>query len=478
MNKTLMLCTSVGVLLAASPDAFESYLANKTHPLDIKIPVNILSKRQNQELLRYNLGMDTGLSAGYDENYAQETSFKSQLTSFDFKFLYLVNPWIALNGKLSFDTAPLPASLSSPPNFLNRLSNSRAVLNEGYAVLGDLNKTPWYAYWGQLSLPYGKNFAPSSATDLSSRMHQITQRPLGIGWAKEVNHIYLNPEFFFFNGDSKPIRSAKNQTFGFTMNGSKTWQDSTLKIQAGWVSNVADSNGFQRTVSSIPGASNNAEFDYADDSSILFNTQSTNLTTLFAESGGFASSHAFEKIQYRVPASSFAVEWSLPSGVTVSSAYATALKSFDYRDLAYRSSGIPFSNQAPPTDAEGARPSAWNVYVKKDLNDGFALHTGIEGTDQALAINLPRKRWTLGGSKKLDAFTKVEFELKSDTNYSTHTDALGPARSDVSNAAAIHVDGQTANPVYALTPSGLTSEGHDFRGKKAVDFVVALKIKF
>lgn len=477
--KTSLAITVLCLSSQAASNTTEQDMAlffNKSKPLDIKTPLMLLEKKQSGALGRYNIGADANMMIGYDETYDNKHATKTQLTAFSLKFTYLLNDWTSMNGKIFLDTSSFPSAIASPPNFVNRLSNSRMALTDGYVMFGNLDLSPVYSYWGQTGLPYGKNYSPSNATNLSERMQQVSQRTVALGALQDMGGVSFNPEVFLFNGDSKPISNLDVPTYGINLISASSVAGISWEFQGGWLSNIADSNGFQRTVSTIPGAGIGSVFDYGDDYTQL-RTVSTSVTNKFTASGGFATSKTFEAIQHRVPGGSVALKINVPYDVTLSTAYSSALENFDYRDLTYRDTGVMFSDSAP-TSAEGAHPSAWNAYVEKKMSNNIDVYTGIESTNQSLALSVPKSRWILGITKKWDAFTKIILEVKQDTNYATSTDALGPCRSDVDSSNAVHLDGDSALHAYALAPTTYASNGLNTRGKTATDIILTVKVKF
>lgn len=451
---------------------------NMRSPLSVNAPLELLQITQQQKIGRYNFGGEIKQSLGYDESYSGEKVTNTQLTKLNLKFIYQIDDWMTFYSKIYLDTAPLLNNSSSTAAFVSRLSNSRIVLSDGFITLGNLTESPLYSYFGQTGLPYSISYAPSDATVLTERLSQITQRVVSIGLNKNINGITINPELFLFNGDSKSTYTQHIPTYGINMiSGLPINHDYNMEITCGWLSNLADTNGFQRTLSTIPGAEPRAAFDYSDvDVPLAGLTNTTTIINNFSTYGGFATSRSFEKIQYRVPTAALAIKLKTPHQITLSAAYSTALKSFDYRDLTYRNSSIPFSDSAPPLPSEGAHPSAWNIYASKKICSQTSVYTGIEASDEALALTIPKNRFIIGGDYKYNEFTKITLEIQQDYNYSTSTDALGPARADVNSSNPVHLDGDSSKFTYAQIPSLTTNS--DLRGQASTSIVLGLKVKF
>ena len=374
-----------------------------------------------------NLGFKSALNVGTQQKYDGSVKTHFSANSISFKMGFTVSPMIHFYSETAWDTSYLVNPSMVVPIFVNANNTSRISLFQGFVLFGDLKKNPFYTYFGQARLPYAVNFSPTFATNLSTKLQGITQRALAIGHVYDKKDMSLNTEIFIFNGDTTPRSSPNSPTFGFNTSGKYPMTAVTsLEFKGGLLSNIADADGFQATNSSIASTEIGDDFDYGDYTFDPIDETATDIlsqvTYFYSNFTGFATGFEFEKIQKRVPATALAIKINTIGKISISAAYSTALRAFSPLDLSYTSQG-PFTKA--PTDAEGARPSAWNAYISKKYLKDYTFYVGYEATAQALALNIPSKRLVLGASKNINPFVSVVIEARKDINYGTQTDARG-----------------------------------------------------
>jgi hypothetical protein len=418
------------------------------------------------------IGFKTSLNAGTQQKYDGRVRSQFSANSMAFKLGITVSPEIQFYSETVWDSGYLLYPTPIAPFFVNANNNSRLVLYQGYVVLGNLKKSPFYTYFGQARLPYASNFAASFATNLATKMQAVTQRALAVGYIHDGGVSKLHSEVFVFNGDTRVKKSPDNPTLGIHIGGSsKIAQGYSLEFKTGLLSNIADADGFQTTNSSIASTERGDTFDYGsysfdvidDDMLDLISTQAQ-LHYYYGNFTGFATSLEFEKIQKRVPGASIALKWQIPFDVSISAAYSAALKSFDPLDLSFTSKG-PFSAEKPPN--KGARPSSWNAYISKKYLRDFMFYIGYERTAQALVLNMPKQRTVFGLTKQINPFISGVIEVRIDKNYGVNDDARGPYNKGI-------ISGTEPVGYYSKIPAALGGQ----LGKTSTSISGALKVNF
>ena len=180
-----------------------------------------------------------------------------------------------------------------------------------------------------------------------------------------------------FNGDTIPYKvnnttttkpNTQPPTYGFNLTAhANLSSSSSIAFTGGILSNIADTNGFQKTTSSIISTALGQTFDYDDedledgDEYDTFGAVTSNQPVYYYQNFiGFATGSSFENIYKRVPGASLALKINMIKDITLSGSYSSALTSFDYRDLSFASDGS-LSSSTLPNSSQGARPSVWNI---------------------------------------------------------------------------------------------------------------------
>jgi len=469
-----------------SKESSKKALTYRTSPYVIYSPTYLLEKSSANKLDLFNYGFDTTLNAGYDTKYSGKDNANFTATSLKFKLGYALTPFINFYSESLLDTSFAVAKTDIVPMFVNKMHNSNLKLYQGYVLFGDLKESAFYTYFGQVRLPYGGGYSPKYVSNISSRINTIVNRALSLGYNYGYKDNLINTEFFMFNGDTSPYKGSTKPntqppTYGFNLTANANLNSSSsIEFTGGVLSNIADTNGFQTTTSSLMSTALGQTFDYDDEDledGDEYDTAgaitSSKPVYYYKNFLGFATGSSFENIYKRVPGASLALKINMIKDITLSGSYSSALTSFDYRDLSFASDGSLSSNTAP-TSSQGARPSVWNIYVNKGYTKNWNFYTGYESTAQALALSVPKDRFIFGLNNKLNDFTTIVLEYRKDNNYSTTSYAYGSTNTTVSNTGATTTYA-TTNPVnYSLISQASTTE----LGNSSSTYSVAVKVSF
>jgi hypothetical protein len=148
----------------------------------------------------------------------------------------------------------------------------------------------------------------------------------------------------------------------------------TFQLDAGvdWLSNLADANGLEEYISATAGT--------IEDSVEGFSVHAT------------------------VSAASF----------IFTGEYVAALDDFALGEINFKGSG--------------ARPAAWNLeaaYETEIINRGVVFGLGYQGTDEAVALELPESRIMVVASVEICPYTSLALEYFHDEDYSTGDGGTG-----------------------------------------------------
>ena len=242
-------------------------------------------------------------------------------------------------------------------------------LDEAIVTLGDPEAFPAYLQAGKWVMPFGGFDTQMSTDPLTKNLGETKEAAVLVGVAQGG----FNAEGFVFNGDSQ--RSGRGNhidQFGLSAAFETETDDTTVRVGAGYVNNIADSDGLSDGLGAGAG--------------------------MLANYVGGAAVHG-------------AVGH---GGFMVYGGYMTALRSFQAGELAFR--------------GRGARPAAWNLeaaFTTQILGRETVFAGTVQGTEEAVALGLPERR--VGGAVTVGVLenTSVTVEYLHDTDYGTGDGGTG-----------------------------------------------------
>lgn len=310
------------------------------------------------------------------------------LTIANITTLFGVGPWIT--GFLSLDYDNFAPYNFNPPQYAPRAGNSRLFLDEGFLTLGNLDKKDWYLSVGQMYIPFGQYNSFGVNSPLTSSLFTTLERPvvLGFSHSNAANTWEFDARGYIYHGETatnsnSPVINEWGIGADYFIN-QPNWNTS---IGLGYVSNIADSEGFQ------------------------LNGQNSLACQIF---GGFAfPCGSGSTLKHRV--SGFDINGSVTiNSYTLLAEYITALDSFALSDLSF--------------DRRGARPQAFDLegsYGFLFWNKPSSLSLGYAYTRQALALLLPAKQYSITFTTSLWQKTTESLAFQRDYNYGHHSGARG-----------------------------------------------------
>jgi hypothetical protein len=295
----------------------------------------------------------------------------------------------------------------------NRVSNSRVFVNKAFITIGDFSQTPFYGSIGQMYVPFGTYSSSMIASPLTKTLARTKDRAILLGFQQQApNAFYASG--YAFKGDSY-VGSTNRVDNGGVNVGYKfdSGKGVTGDIGGGWIRNIADSIGMQKT-------DNRPFFDGFGSTSMTCGAAGT-------------SACGNEVLVHRVGA--YDVRGTLDVGDhwDFLAEYITASTKFNPNDMTF--------------NASGARPSALNAEAAYSFmtfgNKPTSIAVGYGMTREALAIGLPKTRYVAALNTSWWRNTLQSLEFRHDINYSASSTATG------SNVAAANGTGKADNIVTA-----------------------------
>lgn len=297
----------------------------------------------------------------------------------------------------------------------NRVLNSRVFISKAFVMIGDFTQSPFYASFGQMYVPFGVYSTTMVSAPLTRILARTLVRPFVFGYKSQspnsllaTGYIYSGPTHF--NGSNNINNGGINLSYSFK-------QDQyTAIIGGGVISNIADSLGMQFT-----GNNNNNPPLFGGFGgpieTYVFPGGATNIPSPLV----YQIATGDENLAHRVPAYDFNIKFSLGDNWQMIAEYILASTSFSNADLQFND--------------HGAKPQAANLEVIYNI-PWITNPTSISGSyqlsDDALAIGLPAKRYSIAANTSFWRNTLQSLELRRDINYgktdtSTGSGVTGPS---------------------------------------------------
>lgn len=305
----------------------------------------------------------------------------------------MASSWASAFMSLAYDGAPVSTG--------NRAPNARIYLKRGFLTLGNLNVTPLYGSIGLMYAPFGRYSSGMLSTPLTLSLGRIRSEVALLGVSFN-NGLFASVYGFAgsrTSGGSGLFRQGGvNAGFKHKLFAGK----GKVSVGAGWVSNIADSEGMQGTGKPSligPPAAPVAQFS------------------------GFASATGSNALVHNVDGMDFYGKFGY-GPVTLMAEYLGAARRFGSTDLTFNGAG------AEPRAMHAEINYALPFSKKRGTTLGFAYGE----TWQALGLNLPKQSYTVFLSTSLLRETIESIEYRHDTDY---------AATDVANGSTLPIAGVT-----------------------------------
>ena len=253
--------------------------------------------------------------------------------------------------------------------------NNHIIVDEGTITIGNLEKSPFYLTAGKMYLPFGSFESNMISDPLTLEIGETGDSAVQIGF--ESGGFYGS--VYTYNGDISETKDSddKIDTFGANLGYSLVNDQMALDVGVDWMNNIGDTDALGDFLGDPALATPDEVDDYVAGLSIhaVFTT------------GPF----------------------------TLIGEYVAALDDFEATEISF--------------DGKGAEPEAWNLefsYTTEMFNGRettFAV--AYQGTDEALALELPEERYLAAVSLGIFDNTSLALEWAHDEDYNTGDGGTG-----------------------------------------------------
>lgn len=274
----------------------------------------------------------------------------------------------------------------SPVSVGNRAPNSEIYLERGFLTIGDLNKVPIYFTIGEMYAPFGAYTSSMVTTPETQSMMEIRTPVALLGFSKNnfMAAIY-DYEGSQTSSGAKLLQQGGVEAGYINRFGSE--KANSIKVGAGYVTNIADSQGMQ----------------------------GTGYSTVNGQFGGFGATATSNQLVHAVGGIDGNATLVL-GRITLIGEYIVAASSFSPFDLTY--------------DGHGAQPTAGHAEIDYNLpffskKYGVALGTSFDQASQALGLNLEQNKYAVFLNANLWRETVESIEYDYQKDYAAENNSIG-----------------------------------------------------
>jgi len=248
-----------------------------------------------------------------------------------------------------------------------------------YITIANPDVAPVFLTAGQIYVPFGAYETNLISDPLTLEIGETRETTVQLGFVYQG----FGGSVYAFNGDNKIDGDSRLGSWGANLLYGQEREDITWTVGAGYISDLGDSDTLQDSVADNRSARLDELIESGDPLAGTFNTDPTERT------GGWTAN--------------FAV---IANGFNLIGEYLTASDDFDPASLGF--------------NGQGAKPSAWNIelgYAFEIFGKESVVAAAYQGTDEAVALELPQERWMLGLSVGIFDNTALSLEYAYDTDY-------------------------------------------------------------
>jgi hypothetical protein len=242
------------------------------------------------------------------------------------------------------------------------------VLDEATIEIANKEEFPLYTQAGKWAVPFGNYDTAMSSDPITKDLGEIKENALLVG----ATYQGFTAEGFVYNGDTQEAGEGNNiDQYGVNVGYEGEAEGVAFAGGVGYINNIADSDGMTDKVSNSSG--------------------------LDGYTGGL-SLHGSVSV----------------SDVTFNAGYVKATDALASSDLAF--------------NGQGAQPEAWNTelsYTTNILGKGTTFAATYQGSDEALALELPENRYGAAVTVEVYDQTAITLEYLADEDYSTSEGGTG-----------------------------------------------------
>lgn len=283
----------------------------------------------------------------------------------------------------------------------DRMFNSRVYVNKAFVVLGNFQQSPFYSSFGQMYVPFGVYSTTMVSSPLTKILGRTQARALVVGYQQQSTNS-LNVSGYVFRGPSHVGDKHRVNNGGLNIDYRFQMNSVNADMGVGMIANLADSQGMQFT-----GNNNN--------NPPLFGGFG-GPTETFTNSSGVVEqiNTGNEELEHRVPAINLHALLGIGDNTQLIGEFVGATTSFSPEDMTY--------------DGDGAKPYAWSIEVVRNLprfKKPTSLSIGYQRSQEALAIGLPKIRYSAVINTSYWKSTLQSLEFRHDINYGDDATSSG-----------------------------------------------------
>jgi len=310
---------------------------------------------------------------------------------------YILGPSSWTSGLITFAYENDIGSTSGVITSKHRVSNSRVFIDKAFITVGDFTKSPYYGTIGQMYVPFGTYSTNLVTSPMTKTMARTKARALLLGYQGQgADAMYASG--YVFKGDSYVGNSKKINTGGLNVGYRFKREGYNSDIGAGVINNIADSIGMQRTENDVG-------------STPLFGGFGSTVSRCGGAGTALCGS---EQLVHRVPAYDVHALLGLGQHWNLLGEYVRSSTQFNPNDLSF--------------NGRGAQPQALNTelaYTFTAFDHPTSFVGGYGMTQDALALGLPAKRYSLVLNTSFWRDTLQSLELRHDIDYSGNVVSSG-----------------------------------------------------
>jgi uncharacterized coiled-coil protein SlyX len=256
-----------------------------------------------------------------------------------------------------------------------------------FITIANQDVTPVFFTAGQFYVPFGAYETNLVSDPLTLEIGESRETAAQLGFVYQG----FSGSVYGFNGDNKVKGNSRIDSWGVNLAYAYESDTLTFAAGAGYINDLGDSDTLQDSVSDNRNARFEELVEGEDPAADTFSTDPRDRT------GGWTVNAAVVYGNFN-----FIGE------------YLSATDNFDVDSLSFRD--------------KGAKPSAWNIelgYAFQVFGKENVVAAAYQGTDEALALELPKERWLLGWSVGIFDNTALSFEYSYNTDYSKSDGGTG-----------------------------------------------------
>jgi hypothetical protein len=310
------------------------------------------------------------LEAGYIEPFDAPSESDLALATFELGIMSQIGSWVEVGASLLYEE-----------------DDTELDVDTAYITLYNPDVAPVYFTGGQIYVPFGVYETNLVSDPLTLEIGETRETAALLGFEYQG----FGGSVYGFNGDTK--LNGDNRISGWGANLGYAWErdDLGVSVAAGWINNLGDSDALQDTLADNRSATFDELVEGEDPRADDFSIDPVDRT------GGWTASLVVVAGRFNVIGE-----------------YLSATDSFNADSLAW--------------EDKGAEPSAWNVelgYSFPAFGKDTVAAVAYQGTEEAVALGLPKESWLVGWSIGILENTALSFEYRNDSDYSENQGGTG-----------------------------------------------------